>query len=77
MNESKMMAKRLKRVLLQDKIVAYEGLTKALESDIKMLLSYYMTLSDGPSVNIDVLDEGNYQINISAKANNINAPQIV
>ena len=31
MNESKMMAKRLKRVLLQDKIVAYEGLTKALE----------------------------------------------
>ncbi len=28
MNESKMMAKRLKRVLLQDKITAYEGLTK-------------------------------------------------
>lgn len=77
MNESKMMAKRLKRVLLQDKIVAYEGLTKALESDIKMLLSYYMTLSGELSVNIDVLDEGNYQINISAKANNINAPQIV
>ena len=39
MNESKMMAKRLKRVLLQDKITAYEGLTKALESDIKTLLS--------------------------------------
>ena len=77
MNESKMMAKRLKRVLLQDKIVAYEGLTKALESDVKMLLSYYMTLSGELSVNIDVLDEGNYQINISAKANNINAPQIV
>ena len=77
MNESKMMAKRLKRVLLQDKIVAYEGLTKALESDIKTLLSYYMTLSGELSVNIDVLDEGNYQINISAKANNINAPQIV
>ena len=72
-----MMAKRLKRVLLQDKIVAYEGLTKALESDIKTLLSYYMTLSGELSVNIDVLDEGNYQINISAKANNINAPQIV
>ena len=65
MNESKMMAKRLKRVLLQDKIVAYEGLTKALEGDIKLLLGYYMTLSDSPSVNIDV------------KANNINAPQIV
>ncbi|MDE5991019.1 MAG: hypothetical protein K2O95_06860 [Clostridia bacterium] len=77
MNESKIMAKRLKRVLLQDKIVAYEGLTKALEGDIKMLLSYYMTLSGELSVNIDVLDEGNYQINISAKANNINAPQIV
>ena len=42
MNESKMMAKRLKRVLLQDKITAYEGLTKALESDIKTLLSYYI-----------------------------------
>ncbi|MDE6613969.1 MAG: hypothetical protein K2K24_00515, partial [Clostridia bacterium] len=67
MNESKMMAKRLKRVLLQDKIVAYEGLTKALESDIKMLLSYDKTLSDGPSVTIDVLEEGNDHINISAK----------
>ncbi len=77
MNESKMMAKRLKRVLLQDKIVAYEGLTKALEGDIKLLLGYYMTLSDSPSVNIDVLDSGEYQINISVKANNINAPQIV
>lgn len=77
MNESKMMAKRLKRVLLQDKIVAYEGLTKALESDVRTLLSYYMTLTGELSVNIDVLDEGNYQINISAKANNINAPQIV
>ncbi|MBD5086223.1 MAG: hypothetical protein HDT32_02505 [Clostridiales bacterium] len=77
MNESKMMAKRLKRVLLQDKIVAYEGLTKALESDVRTLLSYYMTLTGDLSVNIDVLDEGNYQINISAKANNINAPQIV
>ena len=77
MNESKMMAKRLKRVLLQDKIVAYEGLTKALESDVRTLLSYYMTLTGDLSVNVDVLDEGNYQINISAKANNINAPQIV
>lgn len=77
MNESKMMAKRLKRVLLQDKIVAYEGLTKALEGDIKLLLGYYMTLCDSPSVNIDVLDSGEYQINISVKANNINAPQIV
>ena len=77
MNESKMMAKRLKRVLLQDKIVAYEGLTKALESDVRTLLSYYMTLTGDLSVNIDVLDEGNYQINISVKANNINAPQIV
>lgn len=77
MNESKIMAKRLKRVLLQDKITAYEGLTKALESDIKTLLSYYMTLSGDLSVNIDVLDEGNYQINVSAKAVNINAPQIV
>ena len=77
MNESKMMAKRLKRVLLQDKITAYEGLTKALEIDIKTLLSYYMTLSGDLSVNIDVLEEGNYQINIFAKAVNINAPQIV
>ncbi len=77
MNESKMMTKRLKRVLLQDKITAYEGLTKALESDIKTLLSYYMTLSGDLSVNIDVLEEGNYQINIFAKAVNINAPQIV
>ena len=77
MNESKMMAKRLKRVLLQDKITAYEGLTKAFESDIKTLLSYYMTLSGDLSVNIDVLEEGNYQINIFAKAVNINAPQIV
>ncbi len=77
MNESKMMAKRLKRVLLQDKITAYEGLTKALESDIKTVLSYYMTLSGDLSVNIDVLEEGNYQINIFAKAVNINAPQIV
>ncbi|MDE6189531.1 MAG: hypothetical protein K2G37_04525 [Clostridia bacterium] len=77
MNESKLMAKRLKRVLLQDKIVAYEGLTKALEGDVAMLLGYYMTLIGELSVNIDVLDEGNYQINISAKATNINAPQIV
>lgn len=77
MNESKMMTKRLKRVLLQDKITAYEGLIKALESDVAMLLGYYMTLTGELSVNIDVLDEGNYQINISAKAANINAPQIV
>ncbi len=77
MNESKQMAKRLKKVLLQDKIIAYEGLTKALESDVKLLLGYYMTIVGDLHVNIDVLDSGEYQINISVKANNINAPQVV
>lgn len=77
MKESKMIASRLKKVLLQDKIYAYEGLSKALEGDIRMLLGYYMSLVGDISVNIDILDSGEYQINISAKANNINAPQIV
>lgn len=77
MNESKMIAKRLKRVLLQDKIYAYEGLSKALEGDVRTLLGYYMTLTGDVSVNIDILDGGEYQVNISAKANNISAPQVI
>lgn len=77
MNESRQIAKRLKKVLLQDKIYAYEGLSKALEGDIRMLLGYYMTLVGDVNINIDILDSGEYQINISATANNINAPQIV
>lgn len=77
MNESKQIANRLKKVLLQDKIYAYEGLSKALESDVKMLLGYYMNLVGDVSVNIDILDSGEYQVNISAKANNINAPQVI
>lgn len=44
MNESKFMEKRLKKVLMQDKINAYEGLTRALESDLRLLLGCYMTL---------------------------------
>lgn len=77
MRESKIIEKRLERMLLQDKINAYEGLSKALESDVKMLLGCYMTLSGDVSVNIDVLDSGEYQINISTKANNINAPNVI
>lgn len=72
-----MIAKRLKRVLLQDKIYAYEGLSKALEGDVRTLLGYYMTLTGDVSVNIDILDGGEYQVNISAKANNISAPQVI
>ena len=77
MNESKMMARRLKKVLMQDKINAYEGLTRALESDLKILLGCYMTLCGDVNINIDIVDEGEYQINISAKADNINAPNII
>ena len=77
MNESKMMARRLKKVLMQDKINAYEGLTRALESDLKSLLGCYMTLCGDVNINIDIVDEGEYQINISAKADNINAPNII
>ncbi len=77
MNESKQIANRLKKVLLQDKIYAYEGLSKALEGDVRMLLSYYMNLVGDVSINIDILDSGEYQININAKANNISAPQVI
>ena len=77
MNESKMMEKRLKKVLMQDKINAYEGLTRAIESDLRLLLGCYMTLLGDVSINIDVVDGGEYQINISAKADNINAPNII
>ncbi len=77
MNESKQIAKRLKKVLLQDKIYAYEGLSKALEGDIKMLLGYYMNVIGDVSINIDILDSGEYQVNIFAKADNINAPQVI
>lgn len=77
MNESKQIAKRLKKVLLQDKIYAYEGLSKALEGDLRTLFSYYMNIVGDVSVNIDILDSGEYQVNVSAKANNISAPQVI
>ena len=77
MNESKMMEKRLKKVLMQDKINAYEGLTRAIESDLRLLLGCYMTLLGDVNINIDVVDGVEYQINISAKADNINAPNII
>ena len=77
MNESKMMERRLKKVLMQDKINAYEGLTKTLESDLRLLLECYMTLRGDVSINIDVTSDGEYQINISAKADNINAPNVI
>ncbi|MCX4363102.1 MAG: hypothetical protein OSJ74_06950 [Clostridia bacterium] len=77
MNESKMMEKRLKKVLMQDKINAYEGLIKALESDIKLLLGCYMSLCGDVNINIDIVDGSQYQINISAKADNINAPNTI
>ena len=77
MNESKIMESRLKKVLMQDKINAYEGLTRAMESDLRMLLNCYMTLLGDVSVNIDVVEGGLYQINISAKADNINAPNVI
>ena len=77
MNESKMMERRLKKVLMQDKINAYEGLTRALESDLRILLNCYMTLCGDVNINIDIVDNGEYQINISAKADNINAPNII
>ena len=77
MNESKQIAKRLKKVLLQDKIYAYEGLSKALEGDLRTLLSYYMNIVGDVSVNIDILDSVEYQVNVSAKANNISAPQVI
>ena len=72
-----MMERRLKKVLMQDKINAYEGLTKTLESDLRLLLECYMTLRGDVSINIDVTSDGEYQINISAKADNINAPNVI
>ena len=77
MRENKMIESRLKRMLLQDKINAYEGLTKALESDLRLLLGCYMSLSGDVNINIDILDSGEYQINICAKADNINSPIII
>ena len=77
MREHKIIESRLKRMLLQDKINAYEGLTKAIESDIRLLLDCYMTLVGEVSINIDILDSGEYQINICAKADNINSPNVI
>lgn len=77
MRENKIIEGRLKRMLLQDKINAYEGLTKAIESDIRLLLSCYMSLVGDVSINIDILDSGQYQINICAKADNINSPNVI
>ncbi len=77
MRENKMIESRLKRMLLQDKINAYEGFTKALESDLRLLLGCYMSLSGDVNINIDILDSGEYQINICAKADNINSPNII
>ena len=77
MREHKIIESRLKRMLLQDKINAYEGLTKAIEGDIRLLLDCYMTLVGEVSVNIDILDSGEYQINICAKADNINSPNVI
>lgn len=77
MRENKIIESRLKRMLLQDKINAYEGLTKAIESDIRLLLSCYMSLVGDVSINIDILDSGQYQINICAKADNINSPNVI
>ena len=77
MRENKMIESRLKRMLLQDKINAYEGLTKALERDLRLLLGCYMSLSGDVNINIDILDSGEYQINICAKADNINSPNII
>lgn len=77
MRENKIIESRLKRMLLQDKINAYEGLTKAIESDIRLLLSCYMSLVGDISINIDILDSGQYQINICAKADNINSPNVI
>lgn len=77
MNESKIMERRLKKVLMQDKINSYEGLTRALESDLRLLLGCYVSLCGDVNINIDIVDNGEYQINISAKADNINAPNII
>jgi len=52
-------------------------LTKALESDLRLLLGCYMSLSGDVNINIDILDSGEYQINICAKADNINSPNII
>ena len=70
MRENKMIESRLKRMLLQDKINAYEG-------DLRLLLGCYMSLSGDVNINIDILDSGEYQINICAKADNINSPNII
>ena len=50
---------------------------EALESDLRLLLGCYMSLSGDVNINIDILDSGEYQINICAKADNINSPNII
>lgn len=72
MRKSKETAIRARRILLKDKTQIPDGFNALLVGDVTELLSHYVDLGESfVNLKITVLEEGNYEIELRAKAERI------
>lgn len=73
MKENNIAQQRIKKLILQDKIRAYDGFVELLKSDIKQTLSSYMKVKN-LNIDIDIKDNNNYLLDIKVECIDIISP---
>lgn len=70
---NKLAQQRIKKLLLQDKIRAYDGFIDILKSKILETVSSYMSVRS-VDIDIDIKDNNSYALNIVLDVIDINSP---
>ena len=72
MNQRELIKQRLESVMLCDRRSSAESLIASIKSDARTLLESYMYLQgDGPSVELELLDGGDYELRITARTDRL------
>ncbi len=71
MKRDREIAKRMRDMLIHDKVGVKEGFSTALTGDLNRILNDYFDLTDAAEIDIVLMDSGEYRITVSASATRI------
>jgi len=73
--QNELIKERLKNVMMGDRIEGFETLLTVLKSDLSVLLGNYMHLgAEGLKIQLEVKDNGEYILNITASTDRLIEP---
>lgn len=71
MRQDRNIAKRMREMLIHDKVSIKEGFSTALNNDLNRLLCDYFDLNESADIDVALMENGEYRIEIRASASRI------